>query len=147
MRELLPVMRKGAKMSKFHDLEDNSDPTLYTMQETCQKTGLSYDTLKYYCKEGLVPDARRDENNRRIFSEAEIDWIAELAFLKNIGFSLAEMHKYQELYAGGMQKINERQKMLALRQEALENERRDLAAKIGSIRDKQLYLDELQARG
>ena len=28
---------------------------MYTMKETCEATGLSYETLKFYCREGLIP--------------------------------------------------------------------------------------------
>ena len=31
---------------------------LYTMKETCNLTNLTYDTLKYYCNEGLVPNVK-----------------------------------------------------------------------------------------
>lgn len=36
--------------------------TLYSMKETCEKTHLTYDTLKFYCNEGLVPNVKRDKN-------------------------------------------------------------------------------------
>lgn len=56
---------------------------MYTMQECCKKTGLSYDTLKFYCNEGLVPNVKRDKNNNyRIFNDNDIDWIKSLVCLK-----------------------------------------------------------------
>ena len=41
---------------------------MYTMKDACDKTGLSYETLKFYCNQGLVPNVKRDKNNRRIFN-------------------------------------------------------------------------------
>ena len=35
---------------------------MYTMKEACKLTNLSYETLKYYCNEGLVPNIKRDKN-------------------------------------------------------------------------------------
>ena len=29
---------------------------MYTMKEVCQIVGWNYETLKYYCKEGLIPN-------------------------------------------------------------------------------------------
>lgn len=29
---------------------------MYSMKETCEKLNISYETLKYYCNEGLIPD-------------------------------------------------------------------------------------------
>ena len=28
------------------------------MKQACEKTGLTYDTLKFYCNEGLVPTSK-----------------------------------------------------------------------------------------
>ena len=47
----------------------NQEKQLFSMKETCKKTGLSYDTLKYYCNEGLIPHVKRDKNNYRVFDE------------------------------------------------------------------------------
>lgn len=69
----------------------------YTMQQTCRETGLTYDTLKFYCNEGLVPELKRDKNNHRIFDEHNIAWIKSLLCLKKCGMSIAEMKTYLEL--------------------------------------------------
>lgn len=29
---------------------------MYSMKETCQKVGMTYETLKFYCNQGLVPN-------------------------------------------------------------------------------------------
>ncbi len=31
---------------------------MYSMKEACIQTGMSYETLKFYCKEGLVPNVK-----------------------------------------------------------------------------------------
>lgn len=40
-----------------------------TMKEVCDQVGVSYETLRFYCNEGLVPNIKRDKNNYRIFDE------------------------------------------------------------------------------
>ena len=54
---------------------------MYTMKEACAKTGLSYETLKFYCNQGPVPNVKRDSQNRRIFSDREhrLDQLPELS--------------------------------------------------------------------
>ena len=37
---------------------------MYTMMEACRETGLTYQALKFYCNEGLVPNVRRDKIGR-----------------------------------------------------------------------------------
>ena len=32
---------------------------MYTMMQTCKETNLTYQTLKFYCNEGLVPNVKR----------------------------------------------------------------------------------------
>ena len=44
---------------------------MYTMKQACEKTGLSYETLKFYCNQGLVPNVKRDSQNRRIFDDRD----------------------------------------------------------------------------
>lgn len=46
---------------------------MYTMKECCQITGLNYDTLKFYCNEGLIPNVKRQQNNSyRVFDDNDI---------------------------------------------------------------------------
>ena len=52
---------------------------MYTMKQVCEATGLTYETLKFYCNEGLVPNVKRDKNNRRIFDERDLAWIKDLS--------------------------------------------------------------------
>ena len=44
---------------------------MYTMMQACKETNMSYQALKYYCNEGLVPNVKRDSNNFFDFMEAE----------------------------------------------------------------------------
>ena len=53
-----------------------------TMKQACEKTGLSYETLKFYCNQGLIPNVKRDKQNRRIFDDRDIAWINSLNCLK-----------------------------------------------------------------
>ncbi len=46
-----------------------------TMKEVCKEIGMNYETLKFYCKEGLVPNVKRDKNNYRNFDEKNIAWL------------------------------------------------------------------------
>ena len=42
---------------------------MYTMKQTCEEVGMNYETLKFYCNEGLIPNVKRNKNNHRIFDE------------------------------------------------------------------------------
>ena len=47
---------------------------MYTMMQVCKETNMTYQALKYYCNEGLIPNVKRDHNNRRVFDDRDIKW-------------------------------------------------------------------------
>ena len=107
------------------------------MQEVCDLTGLSYDTLKYYCKEGLIPDVERDQNNHRIFDEDNLGWIKSLICLRQCDMSIKEMKEYLELCLAGDETIPRRQQMLAEKQQELRIRQQKLQESIDFIDYKQ----------
>lgn len=110
---------------------------MYTMKEACAQTGLSYETLKFYCNQGLVPNVRRDEQNRRIFLESDIAWIRSLECLKNCGMGIREMQEYISLCLEG-------QSSIPRRKEILERKRRELEQELSRIRESIAYIDRKQ---
>lgn len=107
---------------------------MYSMKETCAKTGLSYDTIKFYCNEGLIPNVKRDKNNYRVFDDNNIAWINSLSCLKNCGMSISEMKEYLSLCLQGESTIPERKKILAVK-------RKDLVDKLNNIQESIDYID------
>lgn len=67
---------------------------MYSMKEVCDLTGIKYETLKYYCNEGLVPNVKRNENNYRVFDDRDVAWINSLSCLKRCGMGIVEMKEY-----------------------------------------------------
>jgi len=118
---------------------------LYTMKEACEKTGLSYETLKFYCNQGLVPGVARDGQNRRIFSEQNISWINSLGCLKNCGMSIREMQDYLALCLEGQSSIPERKRILERKRQELELELKRVRDSIDYIDWKQEFYDDILA--
>ena len=86
---------------------------LYTMMQVCKETGMTYQALKFYCNEGLVPNVKRDKNNRRVFDERDVAWIGSLTCLKKCGMSIQEMKDYLALCLQGERTIPQRKILLA----------------------------------
>ena len=118
---------------------------MYTMMQVCNLTGLTYQTLKFYCNEGLVPNVKRDKNNRRIFDEHDLNWIKDLNCLKKCNMSIQEMKEYLDLCLAGESTIIPRKKMLAKKQEALRTAIQELEGSIAYIDWKQNFYDEVLA--
>ena len=92
---------------------------MYSMKEACTLTNMTYENLKFYCNEGLVPNVKRDRRNYRVFDEHDIKWIQSLNCLKSCGMSIAEMKQYLALCMEGEGTIPERKVILAEKKETL----------------------------
>ena len=117
----------------------------YTMMQTCKETDMTYQALKYYCNEGLVPNVKRDDNNRRIFDERDVKWIKDLVCLKKCGMSIKEMKEYLDLCLQGPSTIPERKVMLAEKKKALQAQMAELNEYVDYIDWKQNFYDEVQS--
>lgn len=116
---------------------------MVTMKQACAETQLPYETLKFYCNQGLVPNVKRDKNNRRIFDENDIAWIKSLTCLKNCGMSIAEMKEYLRLCLLGESTIPERKDILAIKREALVQQLKEVQDCIDYIDWKQGFYDDV----
>ena len=116
---------------------------MYSMKETCKKTGLAYETLKFYCNQGLVPNVKRDELNRRVFDDRDVAWINSLNCLKNCNMGIAEMKEYLALCLKGQGTIPERKVILEAKRKTLEAERKRIEDAIAYIDWKQSFYDDV----
>ena len=116
---------------------------LYSMKETCEKTGLTYDALKFYCNEGLIPNVKRSKSNYRVFDDNDINWIKSLSCLKNCGMSIVEMKKYLDLCLKGKPTIPERKVILDAKLCELEHKKQEIQDSIDYIHWKHQFYDDV----
>lgn len=116
---------------------------MYTMMQVCRELDMTYQTLKYYCNEGLIPNVKRDSNNRRVFDERDVKWIKDLTCLKRCGMSIQEMKEYLELCLQGEATIMLRKEMLTKKREALLDSIKALEDSVAYIDWKQNFYDEV----
>lgn len=116
---------------------------MYSMKEACSLTDMTYENLKFYCNEGLVPNVKRDSRNYRVFDEHDIKWIQSLNCLKSCGMSLAEMKTYLALCMEGEGTIPERKVILAEKKEALLQSIAQLQKAVAFIDWKQGFYDDV----
>lgn len=118
---------------------------MYTMMQVCRETDMTYQALKFYCNQGLVPNVKRDQNNRRVFDEHDIKWIKDLMRLKRCGMSIQEMKEYLALCLEGPSTIPQRKVLLEKKQQALRESIRELEDSVAYIDWKQNFYDEVLA--
>lgn len=107
---------------------------MYTMKQVCKEANMTYQTLKFYCNEGLVPNVKWDENNHRVFDERDLKWIQDLVCLKKCGMSIQEMKCYLDLCLQGEPTIPQRKEMLSRKRE-------ELLSSIAALKDCVDYVD------
>ena len=116
---------------------------MYSMKEACTLTNMTYENLKFYCNEGLVPNVKRDSRNYRVFDEHDIKWIQSLNCLKSCGMSIAEMNEYLALCMEGEGTIPERKVILAEKKETLLQSIAELQKSVAYIDWKQGFYDDV----
>ena len=116
---------------------------MYSMKETCEQVGMTYETLKFYCNKGLIPNVKRDKNNYRIFDDNNINWIKSLFCLKKCGMSIDEMKKYLDLCLQGQSSIPERKAMLNKKKKDLELKKKEIEDSLSYIDWKQNFYDDV----
>ena len=118
---------------------------MYSMKEACQLTNMTYENLKFYCNEGLVPNVKRDSRNYRVFDEHDIKWIQGLTCLKKCGMSIAEMKEYLALSLQGEASIPQRKLILKAKRQALLKSIDELQESIAFIDWKQSFYNDVLA--
>ena len=116
---------------------------MYSMKQTCQMVGMPYETLKFYCNKGLIPNVQRDKNNYRIFTDKNVAWIKSLACLKGCDMSIKEMKEYLDLCLEGQSTIPKRKEILATKKQQLLEKMQKLQESIDYIDWKQNFYDDV----
>ena len=116
---------------------------MYSMKEACTLTNMTYENLKFYCNEGLVPNVKRDRRNYRVFDEHDIKWIQSLNCLKSCGMSIAEMKQYLDLCMEGEGTIPERKVKKKKKKETLLQSITELQKAVAYIDWKQRFYDDV----
>lgn len=114
-----------------------------TMKEVCDRVGISYETLRFYCNEGLVPNVKRDKNNYRDFDEKNINWLLGLQRLRKCGMSIKDMKEYMRLCMEGKDSIPARKVMLDKQKEVLKKQINEIYDCLSYIDEKQTFYDDV----
>ena len=104
-------------------------------------TGLPASTLRYYDKQGLLPNLRRDQNNVRIFTEEDYQHLRLIDCLKRSGLSIKDIKNFIDLAADGDTALTERLEIFTKRREILKKELANLQEVLGVIEYKCWYYE------
>lgn len=105
----------------------------YSVREASQAIGLPPSTIRFYCNKGLVPGVRHRAAGRRVFTEAQVDWLRNLVSLRAAGMSIPELKRYTGLCRKGNSTIPERKAMLETKKRQLWHNLEDIHSSIDFI--------------
>lgn len=109
----------------------------YSIGQAAEAAGLTTYTLRYYEKEGLLPQIRRNKQGVRVFSKDDIFWIDLIRCLRGTGMSISDIKYIVDLSHEGEHTIPERKQILKNHKNKIEIKIEELQNYIGKI-DKKL---------
>ncbi|MBQ8660419.1 MAG: MerR family transcriptional regulator [Alphaproteobacteria bacterium] len=80
----------------------------YTIGQVAKIMGLTTHTLRFYDKEGLLPNVGKTTSGIRKFSDADLNWLIMIDCLKSSGLQLKDIKHYIELLKEGDKSLKER---------------------------------------
>ncbi|MEK8132060.1 MerR family transcriptional regulator [Paenibacillus filicis] len=89
---------------------------MFTIKEASEQLNCPAHTIRFYDKEGLLPNIRRDENGNRIFDKKDLDWIRLMSCFRATGMSIAKIREIVELAEQGEATIGQRRAILEAHQ-------------------------------
>ena len=113
----------------------------YTIKDMSELTGLPASTLRYYDKQGLLPNLKRDGNNIRIFSDEDYASLRLIDCLKRSGLSIKDIKKFIDM-AGKEGALTGRLEIFRKRRELLKQELENLKCILDVIEYKCWYYEK-----
>lgn len=118
----------------------------YSIGEVSKMTGLSTSTLRYYDREGLLPNLER-RGGKRVFGDEAMRTLRVIECLKKSGLEIRDIRKFMELTTQGSASYAARKELME-RQRARTVERiEELQKALALLEYKCWYYDEALACG
>lgn len=74
---------------------------MYAIGNAAKKSGVGIEAIRYYEREGVVPEAKRAANGRRVYDAAAIARLRFVRRCRDLGFSIKEVRTLLSLSRSG----------------------------------------------
>lgn len=85
---------------------------MYTIKDVAEKMDISEHTLRFWAKSGFFPFLTRNDNNVRMFSENDLNWVRIVKCLRSVGTQTKDVKRYIDLCIIGDSTIKERYQII-----------------------------------
>ena len=120
---------------------------LYTIGDAAAELGMPASTIRFYEKNGLIPNQQRSSDGRRLFDEDDLEWMRFVERLKVSGMPIKEIREYIDLYLQGDATIEERRRIVYERRAAIDAQLEELMLARDFIDYKCWYYDVARESG
>lgn len=119
---------------------------MYTIGQISEMFNIPVSTLRYYDKEGLFPNMKRESNIRK-FDDSETETLRIIECLKKSGMEIKDIRRYMELCSKGSSTYAERKALFEKQRESVEGEIARLEKTLNMLKFKCWYYDQAIADG
>ena len=120
---------------------------LYTAGEAAKILEIPVSTIRYYDKEGLLPDLERSAGGIRMFQEKDISELKLIQCLKKTGLSLKDIKTFVNLPAESPETISKRLSILTRQKKVLEEKQKELDTMMNVVDYKLWYYRTAEKTG
>ena len=113
----------------------------YSISDVAEMMGVTSHTLRYYDKEGILPDVKR-VNGKRVFTEEDIKWLKIITCLKNTNMPIKKMKEFFELVRLGDKSLQQRYDMILEQKESILAQIKELEYYLKEVEYKEWYYTE-----
>ena len=116
---------------------------MYTIKEVAQKMEVSEHTLRFWAKCGFFPFIKRNENNIRLFSDSDLEWVKIVKCLRSVGTENKAIKKYIDLCIIGDSTIQERYDIILKTKQKALTQMEDLKKQLEVLNYKEKFYQNL----
>lgn len=113
----------------------------YSVTEAAKISGLSAHTLRYYDDLGLFPFLKRTPTDKRLFSDADMQWVQLIECLRNTGMPISEVKNYVELCLKGDSTLNERLEIVKRQETIMKEQIKEMRKHLKLLQFKKNYYE------
>lgn len=119
----------------------------YTVNDVAKIANLSPHTIRFYAKEGLFPNVKRDKNGVRIFEKQNLESVFLIECLKKSGMTLKQIKTFMDWCEKGDATIPDRLAMFVAQKKLLEEKIVELQETLAVIEYKKNFYEAAKAAG
>ena len=119
---------------------------MYTIGQVSKMFDLPISTLRYYDKEGLLPDIERVSGIRK-FKDKELEALRVIECLKKSGLEIRQIKQFMQWCAEGSSTYPQRRKLFEMQKKRVEDEIRRMNKVLDMLRFKCWYYGEAMKNG